>query len=57
MGDGEDAYHEERRNYPVHEDAEADLDPQATLPGEVVQGLVSNFAEDGVHHHKQTDRF
>lgn len=49
------SYHEEGRNNPVDDDTEANLLPNASMAKDIVQGLVSNFAENGVHHDQQTN--
>jgi hypothetical protein len=52
---GKMVYHDERRDYPVHEDAEEDLDPDLAFAEDVVERLELDFAEDGIHHHEQAD--
>jgi hypothetical protein len=55
---GGDAHHQKRRYDPIHKDAEGNLLPQP-LPfcsKEQMQRLESDFAEDGVHHHKKPGR-
>lgn len=47
------AYHKKRSHDPVHENAEADLDPDRPLAEHAMQGLVLDFAQDGIHHHQQ----
>lgn len=49
------AEHEERGDDPVHEDAEANLDPNLARAEDAVQGLILDLAQDRVHHDKQTD--
>lgn len=45
------AYHKQRSHDPVHENAEADLDPDCPLAEHTMQGLVLNFAQNRIHHH------
>lgn len=51
------AYHEQRSDDPVQDDAEEDLDPNFAFAENVVEGFELDFAEDGVHHYEQADGF
>lgn len=42
-------------NDPVYNDAEANLLPEIPLGQELVQRLVLNLAQDGVHHDQQSN--
>lgn len=44
--------HEQWRNDPVYYEGEADLDPYLSRPERMVQRLILDFAEDGVHHYQ-----
>lgn len=48
-------YHKERSNNPIDNYTESNLDPNLTRPENMMQTLISNLAEDGVHHNKKTD--
>lgn len=48
-------YHDERRDDPVQDDAEEDLDPDFAFAEDVVEGFELDFAEDGVHHDEQAN--
>lgn len=47
--------HEERRDNPVHEDAEGQLFPEGLLAEDVMECLVADVAENGIHHDQQAD--
>jgi hypothetical protein len=49
------SYHQKGCNYPVDEYAEKDLLPDVALREDLVEALVSDFAEDGIHHDEQAD--
>lgn len=49
------SYHQERRNNPIHEYTEPNLDPDFPLSEDMMQRFKSNLAEDRVHHHKQSN--
>lgn len=49
------SYHQKGCNYPVDEYAEKYLLPDVALGEDLVETLVSDFAEDGIHHNEETD--
>lgn len=49
------SYHQERRNNPIHEYTEPNLDPDFPLSEDMMQRFKSNLAKNGVHHHKQSN--
>jgi hypothetical protein len=49
------AYHQKGCDDPVDKYAEENLLPDMALGEDLVETLVSNFAEDGIHHDEQTD--
>ncbi|KAK1073171.1 hypothetical protein LTR48_009364, partial [Friedmanniomyces endolithicus] len=51
-GPGE-SRHEERRDDPVDDEGDSDLDPEFLGAEQEVQGFVADFAEDGVHHYEE----
>jgi uncharacterized protein (DUF427 family) len=54
---GDNAYHEQRSDDPVHDNAESYLYPDFSLSKDAVQGLELDFAQDWIHHHKQPDGY
>lgn len=50
------ANHQEGRNNPVDDYTEEYLLPDIALGEYFVEALVSDFAEDGIHHDEQTNR-
>jgi hypothetical protein len=48
-------YHQKGCNYPVDEYAKENLLPDVPLGEDLVETLISNFAEDGIHHNEQAD--
>lgn len=48
-------YHEERGYNPIDEYAERNLYPNLTSPENMMQALVSNLAQNGVHHDEKAD--
>jgi hypothetical protein len=48
-------YHQKGRNYPVDKYAKENLLPDVPLGEDLVETLISNFAEDGIHHNEQAD--
>ena len=54
-GNGAMGYHQKGRNYPVDKYAKENLLPDVPLGEDLVETLISNFAEDGIHHNEQAD--
>lgn len=50
-------YHQEGSNDPVQEYAKGDLNPDFSCLKDPMQSLVLYFAENGVHHNQQSDRY
>jgi hypothetical protein len=48
-------YHDEWSNQPVHDNTEADLDPQGAMAECQMQRFELYFAEDWVHHYQQAN--
>lgn len=51
------AHHEKRRHDPVHDDTEQYLFPHISTRQNLVKRFISYFAENGIHHDEQADRW
>jgi len=46
-------HHEERSNDPIHNEAEADLNPNFPGAEYVVEGFILDLAQDRIHHDQE----
>jgi len=46
-------YHDQGGDDPVDDNTETELYPDLAFTEDLVQLLVLNFAQDGIHHHQQ----
>ena len=51
----EDMYHEKWGNDPVDEQAERELSPEGLLTNNMMEDLVADFTQDGIHHDEKSD--
>ena len=50
-------YHEKWSNDPINENTECNLNPYLTGVENPMQTLITHFAENGIHHDKQTNSY
>lgn len=52
-----ETYHKKRGNDPINNDTERNLNPYLTGFEDLMQALKAHFAENGIHHDKQTNSY